>query len=109
MNSLGILVSILIVVAGGAVDVAMAYQKHKDLQNRIDAGVLSAAKQDIQAKRNAELAKFFSDIPALEGDDAYALKLTAILNPDGSVTGNYASDRSQTQGKQCMYSCNPTI
>ena len=90
---------ILIVAAGGAVDVANAYVKKKDLQNRLDAGVLSAAPQPAHAERQKRVEQFMAldgpggGIDGKGGSEDLVIGsggLNVVSNPDGSVTADYS-------------------
>lgn len=96
-----IVLPILIVAAGGAVDVANAYAKKKDLQERLDAGVLSAAPQTNHSERQKRVEQFMSlgnsggveNVPEGNGGGELVFGsggLEVVTNPDGSVTANYS-------------------
>lgn len=100
---------ILIVAAGGAVDVANAYAKKKDLQERLDAGTLSAAPQKSQADREKLVQQFMAAVTQNGAQDPLAgsrgnangnsaqseflagtNSLRVTSNADGSVTADYS-------------------
>jgi hypothetical protein len=97
-----LILPVLLIAAGGAVDVASAYSTKKDLQERLDAGVLSAAPQSSHAERQKRVEQFMSlvGVGAIDGPangaaqntdfvvGSNALKVTT--NADGSVTANYS-------------------
>jgi hypothetical protein len=96
-----LLFPILIVAAGGAVDVANAYAKKKDLQERLDAGVLSAAPQTAHSERTKRVEQFMAlgSTAGVEGTElgpdgssdliAGSSGLQVTSNSDGSVTADY--------------------
>ncbi|MET0174050.1 MAG: pilus assembly protein TadG-related protein [Agrobacterium vaccinii] len=84
---------ILLVVAGGAVDVMNAMTEKQHLQEKLDAAVLAAAvKQTPQAQRS-DIENFLSDLVSEDGQPIDLQdSVTVASNPDGSVTGNFHAD-----------------
>jgi Flp pilus assembly protein TadG len=97
-----LILPVLLVAAGGAVDIASAYSTKKDLQERLDAGVLSAAPQGAHSDRQKRVEQFMSlvGVGSIDGTangaaansdfvaGSNALKVTT--NADGSVTAQYS-------------------
>lgn len=81
---------ILLVVAGGAVDVIGAMTEKQNLQEKLDAGVLSAATKTTPQAQRTEIENFLSD---LVPEDGQAINLqdtvSVASNSDGSVTGDF--------------------
>ena len=80
-----IMLPVLILAGGGAVDASSAYFERSKIQGRLDAAVLAAASQSDSTKRYATAAGFMPVVSA--GTDEKPLVLTN--NSDGSVTGTY--------------------
>lgn len=97
-----VILPVVLVAAGGAVDLANAYARKKDMQERLDAGVLAAAPQSKHSDRERYVAQFMSlvgtsavDKPVGGADQnngfvAGSDNLQVVSNPDGSVTANFS-------------------
>jgi hypothetical protein len=97
-----LILPVLVVAAGGAIDVANAFAKKKDLQERLDSGVLSAAPQPAHSERQKRVEQFMAlgSAGGVEGTQiaggasdefiAGSGGLQVISNDDGSVTANYS-------------------
>jgi len=79
-----VMLPVLIVAGGGAVDASSAYFERSRIQGQLDAAVLAAAGQSDSAKRQSTAAGF---MPASAGTGENPLVVTN--NSDGSVTGTY--------------------
>jgi Flp pilus assembly protein TadG len=79
-----VMLPVLIVAGGGAVDASSAYFERSRIQGQLDAAVLAAAGQSDSAKRQSTAAGF---MPASAGTGENPL--VVINNGDGSVTGTY--------------------
>ena len=88
-----VMMPVLLVVAGGTVDVSNAFTEKQHLQEKLDAGVLAAATKSTPQTQRAEIENFLGD---LVGEDGKKLDLTNSVsvasNSDGSVTGDFKSD-----------------
>ncbi len=83
-----LLATVLLLVAGGAIDVAGAYVEKERLQGLLDSAVLAAV-HETDPDRQFETAKQF----LASGGDAsvdYGKALTLTRNSDGSLSGVYA-------------------
>lgn len=80
-----VMLPILIVAGGGAVDASSAYLERNRIQGQLDAAVLAAAGQSDSAKRQAIAAGFMPAVTAGTGENP----LVVTNNSDGSVTGTY--------------------
>jgi Flp pilus assembly protein TadG len=82
---------VLLVVAGGTIDVASAFLQKQHLQEKLDSAVLAAApKPDISSQR-LEVESFFGPD---DTDEASTIDLVTALsvvgNSDGSLTGTFS-------------------
>jgi hypothetical protein len=80
-----VMLPVLIVAGGGAVDASSAYLERNRIQGHLDAAVLAAAGQSDSAKRFATAAGFMPAASAGTGETP----LVVTNNSDGSVTGTY--------------------
>jgi Flp pilus assembly protein TadG len=82
------LAPILLVSAGGALDVASAYNTRVDMQGQLDAAMLAAAQKSGTTAQEIE-ARNFLGLDANEDkiNETVGFRLTA--NADGSLTGDY--------------------
>lgn len=82
---------ILLVAAGGAVDVYSAFTEKANLQEKLDAGVLAAAVETTAPAQRRKIESFLSvhDDDGKSVDFKQALSVTQ--NADGSVTGTYST------------------
>jgi hypothetical protein len=91
-----VMLPVLLVAAGGAVDMSHAFAKKQELQEKMDAAVLAAVlKSDAKSQRQ-EVENFMGAFLPEETKDGQpvdmssAAVLTVSNNPDGSVTGTFA-------------------
>ncbi len=80
-----IMLPVMILAGGGAVDASSAYFERSRIQGQLDAAVLAAAGESDSTKRLATAAGF---MPARSGS-AGENPLIVTNNSDGSVTGTY--------------------
>ncbi|MEV4609816.1 pilus assembly protein [Neorhizobium sp. LMR1-1-1.1] len=80
-----VMLPVLIVAGGGAVDASSAYLERSRIQGQLDAAVLAAAGQSDSAKRQSTAAGFMPAASAGTGENP----LVVTNNSDGSVTGTY--------------------
>ncbi len=80
-----VMLPVLIVAGGGAVDASSAYFERSRIQGQLDAAVLAAAGESDSAKRPATAAGF---MPAVSTGTSQN-PLVVTNNSDGSVTGTY--------------------
>lgn len=92
-----VLTPVLLVAAGGAVDMSHAFAKKQELQEKMDAAVLAAVlKSDAKSQRR-EVENFMSAVMPEETEDGNqgelnsAAILTVSHNADGSLTGTFAN------------------
>lgn len=79
---------VLLVSAGGALDVAVAYNTRVDMQAQLDAAMLAAARKSGKNAQELEARKFLG----LSAEDDKINELTGFVltvNADGSITGGY--------------------
>jgi Flp pilus assembly protein TadG len=82
------LAPILLVAAGGALDLASAYNTRSDMQAQLDAAMLAAAHKTGEAAQELEARNFLGlDAKADEISENAGFDLT--VNADGSLTGTY--------------------
>lgn len=90
--TLAILMPMLIVAAGGAVDMARALAERDTIQVMLDGGVLSAAKMTDPAAQQVEVQNFLMALTT-NGSGLTASEVTSGLtlsqNADGSLTGRF--------------------
>ncbi|TNM65408.1 TadE/TadG family type IV pilus assembly protein [Aliirhizobium smilacinae] len=80
-----VMLPVLIVAGGGAVDASSAYFERSRIQGQLDAGILAAAGQSDTTKRFATAAGFLPAISNGAGENP----LVVTNNSDGSVSGTY--------------------
>ena len=85
-----LMMPVLLVMAGGTVDIANAFVKKQNLQEKLDAAVLSAASKPTPQAQRTEVENFFGDMV----DDAgkkidLANAVSVASNNDGSLTGGF--------------------
>jgi len=82
------LAPILLVSAGGALDVASAYNARVDMQGQLDAAMLAAARKSGKTAQEQEARNFLGlSVDEDELSERAGFKLT--VNADGSLTGGY--------------------
>lgn len=81
-----VMLPVLIVAGGGAVDASSAYFARSRIQGQLDAAVLAAAGESDSGKRFATAAGFMPALSDGEGENP----LVVTNNGDGSVTGTYS-------------------
>lgn len=91
-----VLTPVLLVAAGGAVDMTHAFTKKQELQEKMDAAVLAAAlKSDAKSQRQ-EVENFMSSVMPEEQEDGQPIELNSAVvlevasNADGSITGTFS-------------------
>lgn len=91
-----VLAPVLLIAAGGAVDMSHAFTKKQELQEKMDAAVLAGVlKSDAQSQRQ-EVQSFMSSFLPEEqqygqsGELKLASVLTVTNNNDGSLTGTFS-------------------
>jgi hypothetical protein len=83
-----LLAPVLLVSAGGAVDVAVAYNARVDMQAQLDAAMLAAARKSGKSAQELEARNFLGlDVEEDKLTEKAGFVLTA--NADGSITGGY--------------------
>lgn len=83
-----LLTPVLLVSAGGALDVAVAYNTRVDMQAQLDAAMLAAARKSGKNAQELEARKFLG----LSAEDDKINETTGFVltaNADGSITGGY--------------------
>ncbi|MFN3718296.1 MAG: TadE/TadG family type IV pilus assembly protein [Rhizobium rhizophilum] len=83
-----LLAPVLLASAGGAVDVAVAYNTRVDMQAQLDAAMLAAARKSGKNAQELEARNFLS----LSAEDDKINETTGFVltvNADGSITGGY--------------------
>lgn len=83
-----VLLPVLLVASGGAVDLSSAYYSRADMQVRLDAAVLAAASEATSSKRYDVAARFMVPFATTAGENGQK-PLTVVTNGDGSVSGTY--------------------
>jgi Flp pilus assembly protein TadG len=84
---------ILLVSAGGAVDIMNAMTEKRHLQEKLDAGVLAAATKATPQAQRSEIENFLSDLVSQDGQSIDLKNAVSVAsNSDGSVTGDYKAD-----------------
>jgi Flp pilus assembly protein TadG len=83
-----LLIPILLISAGGALDLASAYNKRVDMQAQLDAAMLAAALKSGKSAQELE-ARNFLGLSAVEGGLNEASTFVLTVNSDGSITGSY--------------------
>lgn len=87
-----LLAPLLLVAAGGSVDISHLFAEKANLQQLLDAGVLSAAGKSDSASRRAEVQSFLSTLSATSGGPTaseISAGLNVVDNADGSLTATY--------------------
>ncbi|QLF69821.1 pilus assembly protein [Peteryoungia desertarenae] len=89
-----LLIPVLLVTAGGALDVTLAMAEKARLQGELDAAVLAAAR-DTDAQGQLDRARgYMSDLPESSKELAElavnGTSLALVQNPDGSLTANFS-------------------
>ncbi len=83
-----LLAPILLVAAGGALDVASAYNARVDMQGQLDAAMLAAARKSGKTAQELE-ARNFLGLSAEEDELSERAGFKLTVNADGSLTGGY--------------------
>ncbi|MGL4196920.1 MAG: TadE/TadG family type IV pilus assembly protein [Allorhizobium sp.] len=83
-----LLAPILLVSAGGAIDVAVAYNARVEMQAQLDAAMLAAARKNGKSAQELEARNFLGlDLDEDKLNEKAGFVLT--VNTDGSITGGY--------------------
>lgn len=83
-----LLAPVLLVSAGGVLDLASAYADRNDMQGDLDAAMLAAAGQTDATSRETLARRFLGlDITGKQLEEGVRFSIKA--NADGSITGNY--------------------
>jgi hypothetical protein len=82
------LAPILLVSAGGALDVVSAYNARVDFQGQLDAAMLAAAHKSGKTAQELE-ARNFLGLDAREDEINETVGFSLTVNADGSLTGSY--------------------
>lgn len=83
-----IMLPVLVVAAGGAVDASSAYLERTHIQGQLDAAILAAAGEPDSSKRYARAASFLPPVEDVPGGTSEN-PLAVTTNSDGSVSGTY--------------------
>lgn len=83
-----VLAPILLVSAGGALDVATAYNTRVEMQAQLDAAMLAAARKTGKTAQELE-ARNFLGLDAAEDKLSETAGFSLTVNADGSITGGY--------------------
>ena len=83
-----LLAPVLLVSAGGALDVASAYNTRVDMQAQLDAAMLAAARKSGKSAQELE-ARNFLGLNAEEDKLSETTGFVLTINSDGSITGGY--------------------
>lgn len=87
-----LLAPVLLVAAGGAVDIAAAMAEKTRLQGKLDGAMLAAVQESGDDKRMTLASSFMSNLPdeiQLDEDTISQRSLTIASNSDGSLSGTY--------------------
>lgn len=83
-----LLAPVLLVSAGGVLDLASAYVDRNDMQGDLDAAMLAAAGQTDSTSRET-LARSFLGLDVTGKQLEEGVSFSIKVNADGSITGNY--------------------
>ncbi|MFN7092335.1 MAG: TadE/TadG family type IV pilus assembly protein [Allorhizobium sp.] len=86
-----LLAPIVLVSAGGALDVASAYNTRIEMQAQLDAAMLAAARKSGKSAQELE-ARNFLGLDAEQDELNESAGFTLTVNADGSLTGGYEQD-----------------
>ncbi len=86
-----LLAPIVLVSAGGALDVASAYNTRIEMQGQLDAAMLAAARKSGKSAQELE-ARNFLGLDAEQDELNESAGFTLTVNADGSLTGGYEQD-----------------
>ncbi|MCJ8509101.1 pilus assembly protein [Rhizobium lemnae] len=85
---------ILLLAAGGAIDIHAAYDQRQQMQAHLDGGLLAAARESDLSTQQDVTADFISTFDtanvATQTDGALSKRLKVVRNTDGSLTGVYS-------------------
>ena len=87
-----LLAPVLLVAAGGAIDVAAAMAEKTRLQGKLDGAMLAAVQQSGEEKRMKLASSFMNNLDSegeLEEEEISQRSLTLASNSDGSLSGTY--------------------
>ncbi|MDH4412270.1 MAG: pilus assembly protein, partial [Rhizobium sp.] len=85
------LAPILLVSAGGAIDVVIAYNTRIEMQAHLDAAMLAAARKSGKSAQELE-ARNFLGLQAEQDQINERVGFSLTANADGSLTGGYEQD-----------------
>lgn len=92
-----LMMPVLLVAAGGAVDVSNAFSEKAHLQEKLDAGVIAAAAKGTAEAQRSEIENFFGDLVDDDGNKIDLRQAVSVSsNTDGSVTGGFQSQFKPT-------------
>lgn len=83
-----LLMPVLLISAGGVLDLASAYVDRNDMQGDLDAAMLAAASKTDATARETQARLFLGlDVAGTQLDEGVGFSIKS--NSDGSITGNY--------------------
>jgi hypothetical protein len=85
-----LMMPVLLVAAGGVVDMGNAFMQKQDMQEKLDGAVLAAAAKPDTASQRSAVESFFAGMVDPDGEKLDLSKALAVsANSDGSLTGQF--------------------